>query len=61
MPDRPAKELTMNDGVALTSIEHPRPIWYARPYWWLRCQWTRLFGFRGLETTVITIKRRDHA
>ena len=28
----------MNDGVSLTSIEHPRPktIW-ARVYWYLRC------------------------
>ena len=27
------------DGVALASMAHPRPVWYARPYWAIRCLW----------------------
>ena len=28
-----------DDGMALNSMTHPRPVWYMRPYWAFRCWW----------------------
>lgn len=49
---------TEGDGVALTSVAHPRPVWWKRPYYWLRC----LGGIKRsalVDTTITVSKSKD--
>jgi len=49
----------MNDGVALYSMAHPRPVWWKRPYWALCC-WLPLRNLTeaGLTQQVNKMRRR---
>ncbi len=49
--------MTHDDGVALTSIAHPRPVWWKRPWYWLRCQWSYVRIGRSLITVKIDIQK----
>lgn len=49
----------LDDGVALTSTAHPRPVWYKRIWFWI----TNLFGSRvskdSIEKIEISVRERD--